>query len=245
LHQGCARIDNPDCFTYDCPMPLVTTSPTPDWDPPAGYDGVRGRILTQLKADTVLTTKELALRLGLSLNAVRHHLRELEEVALVESRRQRRGVGAPSFAYRLLPAGEALFTRRYESLLLGVLNTVEVEQGRLQAVALLERQFTAAAERIRQQLAGSSPEQRLQAVARFLSDEGYMAEAKPDTLIEHNCAVQTVAQRFPEICAAEARFLGAVLEAEVERERHMLNGCTSCQYRVRFAPGAAPLEESA
>jgi DeoR family transcriptional regulator, suf operon transcriptional repressor len=226
-------------------MNLVRTATTPSWDPPAGYPGVRGRILTQLKASSVLTTKELACRLGVSLNAIRHHLRELEESGLVEFQRQRRGVGAPSFAYRLASRGEALFPRRYESLLLGMLSSIEKQQGRGQAVAMLEAEFTAAAERISQQLAGTSPEQRLQEVAGILSSEGYMAEAMPETLVEHNCAVQAVAQRFPEICAAEARFLAAVLEADVQRERHMLNGCTSCQYRVRFAPGAAPLEGSA
>ena len=43
-----------------------------------------------------------------------------------------------------------------------------------------------------------------------------------------------MAERFPEICAAEARFLADVLGAEVERSGHMLNGCSACEYHVRF-----------
>ena len=129
------------------------------WNSPAGFTGVRGRILTELKRASTLTTKELAARVGVSLNAVRHHLKELEETGLVVSERQRRGVGAPSYAYRLASAGEALFPRSYESLLLGLLNAVQREHGREQAVAMLEAQFTEAAERIGEQLAGSSPEQ--------------------------------------------------------------------------------------
>jgi DeoR family suf operon transcriptional repressor len=77
------------------------------------------------------------------------------------------------------------------------------------------------------------------AVTRLLSDEGYMAEgtasAETGTLIEHNCAIQAVAQRFPEICAAEARFLAAALGAEVDRHEHILSGCSACEYRVRFS----------
>jgi predicted ArsR family transcriptional regulator len=65
-----------------------------------------------------------------------------------------------------------------------------------------------------------------------------MAEAaltgSTGTLIEHNCAVQSVAERFPEICAAEARLLSQVLGADVHRERHILNGCSSCEYRISF-----------
>jgi predicted ArsR family transcriptional regulator len=46
-----------------------------------------------------------------------------------------------------------------------------------------------------------------------------------------------VAERFPEICAAEARLLSQVLGAEVQRERHILNGCSACEYRIRFEAG--------
>ena len=81
------------------------------------------------------------------------------------------------------------------------------------------------------------------AVTQLLSDEGYMAEgttsAQTGILIEHNCAIQAVAQRFPEICAAEARFLGAALGAEVDRQGHILSGCSACEYRVRFSAANA------
>jgi DeoR family suf operon transcriptional repressor len=76
-----------------------------------------------------------------------------------------------------------------------------------------------------------------------------MAEASAGstagTLIEHNCAIQEIAQKFPEICEAEAKFLGAVLDAEVTRERHILHGCTACEYRVRFGPHpGTPVKEN-
>ena len=54
------------------------------------------------------------------------------------------------------------------------------------------------------------------------------------TLTEHNCAISAVAQRFPEICAAEAKFLAEVLKAEVARREHILSGCTTWEYHVRF-----------
>jgi DeoR family suf operon transcriptional repressor len=81
------------------------------------------------------------------------------------------------------------------------------------------------------------------AVAQLLSDEGYMAEgtavSDSGTLVEHNCAIQAVAERFPEICAAEARFLEAALGAQVDRREHILSGCSACEYRVKFSSAAA------
>jgi DeoR family suf operon transcriptional repressor len=217
---------------------------------PLGYRGVRGAILVELKKAQPLTTKELAGRLSVSLNAVRHHLKDLEGQELVDYQREHRGVGAPTFAYRLTQAGEALFPRRYEATLAGLLDGLVDRDGRAGVVAMLEARYATWAATLQEQFAHRSPEERLTAVAQLLSADGYMAEAKTDasttTLTEHNCAIKAVAERFPEICVAEAKFLATVLGAEVSRERHILNGCTACEYKVRFDnPVAAPLEEKA
>jgi DeoR family suf operon transcriptional repressor len=178
-------------------------------------------------------------KLGISLNAVRHHLKELEAESLVEYERQHRGVGAPAFAYRLSASGEALFPRRYESTLTELLDYVVRREGRASAVAVLEERYEGMTRRLQHELAGATPAERMAAVARLLSDEGYMAEgtavSDTGTLIEHNCAIQAVAERFPEICAAEARFLEAALGAEVQRREHILSGCSACEYRVKFS----------
>ena len=210
---------------------------------PLGLRGSRGAILIELKRASRLTAKELAGRLGASLNAIRHHLKELEAETLVEYERQHRGVGAPAFAYRLSPAGEALFPRRYESTLTELLDYVVRREGRASAVAVLEARYEALTRRLQRELEGATPSERMAAVTRLLSDEGYMAEgvasAQTGTLIEHNCAIQAVAERFPEICAAEAKFLAGVLGAEVDRREHILSGCSACEYRVRFGPASA------
>jgi len=54
------------------------------------------------------------------------------------------------------------------------------------------------------------------------------------TIREHNCAIHAIAERYPEICAAEERFMAEVLGAPVERRRHILSGCTACEYHVQF-----------
>jgi DeoR family suf operon transcriptional repressor len=224
------------------PHTIIAESPSP-----LGYKGPRAALLVELKKAQRLTAKELATRLGLSLNAVRHHLKELETEALIQYERQHQGVGAPAFAYRLTPAGEALFPRRYEATLTDLLDHVVEREGRAGAVAVLEARYAALTRRLQQQLGGASPAERMAALARLLTEDGYMAEAAPSTaggtLIEHNCAIRVVAERFPEICAAEAKFLAAVLGGEVDRQQHILSGCTACEYRVRFtAPDASSSE---
>jgi DeoR family suf operon transcriptional repressor len=216
-------------------LPLV-----PSTDAPLGQKGPRGAMLVQLKREQRLTAKELAGRLGVSLNAARHHLKELEAEGLVEYELEHRGVGAPAFAYRLSTSGQALFPRRYEETLTALLEHMVERDGREAAVALLDSYFAGVSRRLQHELAGTTPDERIHALGRVLSEQGYMAEvtasATEGTLTEHNCAISAVAERFPEICAAEARLLADVLGAEVDRREHILRGCSACEYHVRFKP---------
>ncbi len=210
---------------------------------PVGYRGRRGSILVELKRSQGLTAKELAEKLDLSLNAIRHHLRELEAEALIGYDRQQRGVGAPVFVYRLSPGGEALFPRRYQETLTELLDHLVEREGRAEAVRLLERHFEHLQRRLELDLEGVSGPRRFELVAQVLSDEGFMAEweggAEGGVLTEHNCALLAVAERFPELCAAERKFLADVFSAEVERRTHVLGGCASCAYHVQFMPAGA------
>lgn len=204
-------------------------------------------MLLALKRAGQLTAKELAAHLGLSLNAVRHHLKELEAEQLVVYERQHRGVGAPVFAYRLSAASESLFPRRYEEALTQLLDQVTLREGRAAAVSMLEARFDALAASLRDALAGEPPEHRMEIVTRALADEGYMAEWQASgrdgaRLTEHNCAIQAVAEQYPEICVAERRFLEEVLSAAVDRKAHILAGCSACEYHVQFDDGAGQVD---
>ena len=210
--------------------------------------GLRGDILLALKREAPLTARDLADRLDVSPNAIRHHLKELEADALVTYGREQRGVGAPTFAYQLSPAGEALFPRRYEQTLVALLESLAGRQGREAAVDLLDAQYATLTRRLTAELTDAPPTERLTAVTHALSEAGYMAEwneaAGAFQLAERNCAIRAVAERFPEVCAAEARFLETVLGAAVERRQHIVGGCNSCEYAITFGPTLRHPEQS-
>lgn len=204
----------------------------------ASQKGLRADILRELKLAQPLTAKNLAQKLGVSANAIRHHLKELEAEALVTYGREQRGVGAPTFAYRLSHQGEALFPKRYEQTLTDLLARVAERQGRAATTAMLEDLYADLTRQLQSELEGVAPEGRLAAVTRVLSEAGYMAESDVSggsfRLAEHNCAIKSVAERFPEVCAAEAKFLQTVLSASVERTAHIVDGCNACEYAITF-----------
>ncbi len=163
--------------------------------------GLRGDVLGELKRAQPLTAKELADKLGVSANAIRHHLKELEAAAFIVYGREQRGVGAPTFAYRLSPAGEALFPRAYEATLNELLDRMAEKSGRGAAVDLLADHYHELTRRVLAQLDGRSASERVALVARLMSEQGYMAEwqeaAGAFRLAEHNCAIRAVAERLP------------------------------------------------
>jgi DeoR family transcriptional regulator, suf operon transcriptional repressor len=213
---------------------------------PPAYKGPRGMVLVALKRHGSLTARELSQHLELSSNAIRHHLKELETEAVIGYRREQRGVGAPTYAWYLSPAGESLFPQRYKEVLTEVLDRVMEQNGREAVVAALETRFADLTRKLQAELLDASPERRMDVVIRALVEGGFMAEWQASAkdggfrLTEHHCAIRAVAERFPEICAAEVRFLEEVLAAAVQRETHMLDGCTACEYHVRFAAPTEP-----
>lgn len=205
---------------------------------PAGLKGPRADVVMELKRSGSLTAREISHRLGLSMNAVRHHLKELEASGLVGYEREHRGVGAPAFRYRLHPSGEALFPRRYEDAVARLIDHVIEREGRAAAVGVLQARYREMTAELQASLGDAPPEQRMQGVAQALAAEGYMPEVRHDggahRLVEHNCPIQQVAERFPEVCEAEARFLTDVLGAQVTREAHIASGCGCCEYHVQM-----------
>jgi DeoR family transcriptional regulator, suf operon transcriptional repressor len=213
---------------------------------PSGQRGMRGQIMVAVKKSQPITTKELSVEFGVSTNAIRRHLKELELDGLVAYGREQRGMGAPTFAYRLTARGEALFPNRYEDALTELLSHVEEQAGRGEVDRIFAERFRTQAEYLKLEMADQPVEERLQRLVRWLSDGGYMAEWKTEngaiTLAEHNCAIRAVAQRYPEICAAEARFLTDVLSAGVERTEHITAGSNACTYAITV-PTSAPARE--
>jgi DeoR family suf operon transcriptional repressor len=212
----------------------------------SAHKGLRGEVLLELKRAQPLTARELAATLAVSPNAVRHHLKELEAEQLVHYGRERRGVGAPTFAYRLSDAGEALFPRRYEETLTELLQRVSDKAGRHAVVEMFEEHYAALARKLDGALVGATTAERLSAIASAMSDAGYMAEWHEAEgkfrLSEHNCAIRAVAERFPEVCAVEEKFLQTVLGADVQRTTHIVGGCNACEYAVTFPSTEAKRE---
>jgi DeoR family suf operon transcriptional repressor len=214
----------------------------------AAHKGLRGEILLELKRAQPLTAQELATAHGVTTNAIRRHLKELEADQLIEYDREQRGQGAPTYTYRLSDRGEALFPNRYEAELTAVLEFLERSGGRDAVRGFFEQRFRRQADEILARLGDAPFEQRVAAVVEFLQSQGFMPNISRTAgnvrLAEHNCAVHAVAQRFPEVCDTELEFLTQLLGRGVQRERHIVTGCNACEYAIGTGDARQPGDDS-
>lgn len=206
-----------------------------------GFRGVRAELLVALKKAQPMTAHELGEQFGLTANALRRHLKALEEDGLVHFDREVRGIGAPVYTYSLTTAGETLFPRQYMSALSTALDALSKWGGREAVSAVLDTEWQRLADEALPVVDALPVEERVALVAELLTSKGYMAEAvivkeegkEPvSTLRIHNCALGEIATRFPDACVVEAQFLERVLGAQVVRGAHRIDGCGRCEYGV-------------
>ncbi len=226
--------------------PVVATADSPP-QVPSGHRGTRAAVLLHLKQAGVATAATLGEALNCSLNAIRHHLKELEREGAVVHERALHGVGAPAHAYRLTAAGHALFPDRYASTVVHLLEQLVKLQGREAAIATLQQHYGGLGLRLCRETAQLAPEQRGEHIARALDAAGFMATWRADgsggLLAEHNCPHRLVAERFPEVCAAEEAFLSEAFGTAIERRSRITDGCGTCSYHVAHGsdqPGGSP-----
>ncbi|GAB4430561.1 MAG: hypothetical protein Kow0031_11450 [Anaerolineae bacterium] len=198
----------------------------------------RRKILNLLKENGQMTADELAEYLGISSVAVRRHLTKLESDQLVAYDEVQRGMGRPSFVYRLGEAASSYFPRRYEELATDVLETITEMYG-MDAVDAI---FRVRAEQLikiyRHQVNGHTLEERLDQLTNLREADGYMStweQNRDGTFIlrEANCPIIHVAEGCGSACDYDQILLQDVLGAEVERKGHLARGDGACVYHVK------------
>ena len=98
-------------------------------------------MLVALKRAQPVTAEDMAAGMGVTPNALRRHLKELENEGLVCFEPEARTVGRPAYAYSLTESGEALFPRAYDAALAQVLEQVREQLGTAGVVAIFARQW--------------------------------------------------------------------------------------------------------
>lgn len=209
----------------------------------SGIGDAQRRIVDHLKRAGASTTAAIADALGVTTQAVRPQLVELEERGLVNAETLVTGArGRPPVGWALSPLAIELFPDRHGDLTVELLQTMRAELGDDAIDTVLAARDRAHLADLQDKMAHLAPAD-IEARARVLADQrtrqGYMAEVSLDgdevILTEHHCPVCAAASECQSLCRNELDLFRAAIGAagEVERSQHLLSGDQRCVYRIR------------
>ena len=206
--------------------------------------GVRKQILELLKEYDGATVAELAESLEMAPVSVRHHLDILQGDNLIcVDRLERKGnVGRPQQVYALTPDADEHFPDNFAALAAGlvrqlknVLTPDQVES----AFEALAHEFARSAWRPGD-LAQMPTEKRLERVAEFLNERGYLARWEEDAdnpdggflLRKCNCPYASVSSEHNELCLMDQALINELMNQPCERIQSMARDAHCCTYRI-------------
>lgn len=189
------------------------------------------RLLLHNKAG--LTVEALTEALGVSRNAVRQHLAALERDGMVARGPTRPTGGRPEQVYRITPAGQELFPRRYSwfaELLIGA------QRARLGNDAASES-LSQMGRAVGRDIAGTfdrdmTPANRVAAIAEKMGELGYEARATENgnEIEAQNCVFHQLAMKYPDVCRFDLAFLATASGRKVEHRACMAKGDAKCSF---------------
>ncbi len=195
-------------------------------------------ILSLLKRTPGASLKDLAVVLGVSRAGALKHLTKLEGEGLVQREYRSGKTGRPRVCFRLTPSAQRIFPAAYTETALCAMTFIERHQGRPAVVQMLEERAADLREKHSPRLAGKELQDRVRELGRIRDEEGYMAEVVPPRktgieLLEHNCPILAIAEKYGEACDVERRLFRNLLGAEVAVSHRVVAGDPVCRFLIK------------
>lgn len=218
--------------------PPAMLGPAASIAPATGFSTAKQSILLHLKRSPNATLREVAMSLGVSRAAAWKHLAALESGGLVEREYRRGPRGRPHACFRLTPSTHRMFPQAYAQLSLGALAFIERGMGRGAVREMLEERAQELRERHSARLARRDLAGRVGELAQIRDEEGYVAThhrcgRSGFELLEYNCPILAIAERFGEACEVERRLFRDLLGAPVTVSHRAVAGDAVCRFLIR------------
>lgn len=224
-----------------------------------GEDKTRDLVARTILENGPQSAADLSQRLKLTPAGIRRHLDLLVESGLLEAREPHRattslrGRGRPTKVFVITDLGREKFEHSYDDLAVSALrfmSTVSHMSQNSNGNLVLEFAQSRALEIERvvgKAISTSSkPAKKMDALAEFLTAEGYAAESKETAhgvqLCQHHCPIAHVASEFPQLCEAETEAFSRVLGTHVQRLATIARGDGIC---TTFIPASLTPANSA
>lgn len=202
----------------------------------------RMEVLELLRRRRRCSAETIASDLGVTTNAVRQHLTNLERDGFVVSHPERTGSGRgrPVLLFSLTERADAVFPKRYGQLASMVLQEVQEMGG----PGALDEVFARVADRhargIEHELDGLDFDEKLRRVVTWIGRAGTLAEQSETPegvkVTIHNCPFRNTALKFPQVCTITPQLITRLLGAPVSQADSIHRRDPYCSFVVQRPP---------
>ena len=211
---------------------------------PVATDDIRTRdaVARSILENGPSTAAVLSEKLGFTPAGIRRHLDALVADGVLEAREPHaalvRGRGRPSKVFVMTDNGREKFEHSYDDLAVAALKFMSAQVGEQSIKAFADSRADDIIKKASMLLAKRS--HKSEALATFLSDQGYAASVAVKThgeeICQHHCPIAHVAAEFPQLCEAETRAFSELLGTHVQRLATIAHGDGVC---TTFIPKSA------
>jgi len=221
---------------------LASPASVPDEPPMIAGRSTRIEVLELLRRKGRCSAESIASDLGVTPNAVRQHLTNLERDGFVVSQPERGGRGRPSLLFALTERADSVFPKRYGQLATMVLQEVEAMGGPEALDEVFSRVAARHASAIEPDLEGLTFDDKLQRVVTWIGRAGTLAEqtetAEGVKVTIHNCPFRNTALKFPQVCTITPHLMTRLLGTAVSQADSIHRHDPYCSFVVQRPAGA-------
>jgi predicted ArsR family transcriptional regulator len=194
-------------------------------------------VLEMLRRRGRCSAETIAQDLGLTTNAVRQHLTNLEREGLVVSQPERSGRGRPSLLFALTERADAVFPKRYGQLASMVLQEVQDMGGPEALDEVFARVAARHAAAIEKDLDGLLFDEKLRRVVSWIGRAGTLVEqtesAEGVKVTIHNCPFRNTALKFPQVCTITPQLISRLTGAAISQSDSIHRRDPFCSFVVQ------------
>ncbi len=211
---------------------------------PAASEDIRTRdvVARSILENGPSTAAALSEKLGFTPAGIRRHLDALVSDGVLEAREPHsaliRGRGRPSKVFVMTDSGREKFEHSYDDLAVAALKFMSAQLGEQSIKAFADSRADDIIKKASVSMA--KPSHKSEALATFLSDQGYAASVEVkshgEEICQHHCPIAHVAAEFPQLCEAETRAFSELLGTHVQRLATIAHGDGVC---TTFIPKTA------
>ncbi len=198
----------------------------------------RMEILELLRRRQAASAESISSELGITPNAVRQHLTNLERDGYVRSEPVRAKRGRPSLLFSLTDRADAAFPKRYGQLATMVLTELQEMGGPEALDEVFRRVALRHATAVEPELEGLDFDQKLDRVVNWIGRAGTLADKEDlgDGTVQvtiHNCPFRNTALKFPQVCTITPHLLNNLLGGSVSQSNSIHRRDPHCSFLVQ------------